>query len=275
MISIMYAGNHRMFDGILISALSTVRYTKEAINVYLLTMDLTDRSPDFRPMNEDQRLFIENVYRSVNDESNVYIIDVEKYYRESLLNSPNAKTDYTPYSFLRLFADRLPQLPDKVLYMDADTIINGDLAPLYHTDIDGYEYGAVLDYYGRWFMGYHYINSGVMLLNMRELRKTKLLRRAVELCSEKKLFLPDQTALHRLTKRKYLLPGKYNEQKHYNKDKTVIQHFTKTILWLPYFHTRNIKPWQTELVKNVLTNKYDDILNEYLLKKQEFERICL
>lgn len=69
---------------------------------------------------------------------------------------------------------------------------------------------------------------------------------------EEKIFLPDQTALNRLVKKKLLLPAKYNEQKHF-RDDTVIQHFSKTILWLPYFHTRNIKPWQTEAVQTVLT----------------------
>lgn len=273
MISVMYAGNDRMFDGILISAMSSARHTAESFDVYLLTMDLTDSDPDYRPISEEQRAFIEEIYRSANADSHVSIIDVGDLYRDSLFNSPNSQTDYTPYCFLRLFADRLPTLPEKVLYLDADTIVNGDLSPLFHTDIGGCEYGAVLDYYGRWFMGYRYVNSGVMLLNMTELRRTGLLRRAVELCAERRLFLPDQTALHRLTTKKYLLPAEYNEQKHYDRDGTVIQHFTKTILWLPYFHTRNIKPWQTELVSEVLTDRYDDLLCEYLAKKREYEEI--
>lgn len=38
-------------------------------------------------------------------------------------------------------------------------------------------------------------------------------------------------------------------------------------------HTRNIKPWQTELVSEVLTDRYDDLLCEYLAKKREYEEI--
>lgn len=270
MISIMYSGNAGIFDGILISALSTVRHTKECLDVYLLTMDLHEKHPNYTPIDERQRRFIEDIYRSVNGDSRVTLLDVGNFYRETLLDSPNAETDYTPYSFLRLFADRLPELPDKVLYLDADTVINGDISPLFHTDVEGYEYAAVLDFYGKRFMGYHYINSGVMLLNMVELRKTELLKRAVDLCAKTKLFLPDQTALYRLTKSKYLLPRKYNEQKRYDKEDTVIQHFTKTILWLPRFHTRNIKPWQVEEVRAVLTHRYDDLLDEYLTQKEKF-----
>lgn len=270
MISIVYAGNYKMFDGILISAISTVKYTTESINVFLITMDLTDINPEFKPISEAQRLYIEKIYRSGNAESRVFTVNVGTLYRKELLNSPNSKTTYTPYSFLRLFADRISCLPEKVLYLDTDTVINGDLSPLFHTDISGYEYGAALDYYGKVFMGYKYINSGVMLLNIEELRKTGLFRKAIRLCSEKRLFLPDQTAIHKLTKKKYILERKYNEQKRYNRKDTVIQHFTKSIRWFPIFHTRTVKPWQTEKVKSSLTHKYDDILDEYTLIKENF-----
>ena len=266
MIPVMYAGNDKMFDGILISALSTIKHNKCPFHVYILTMEYED----FSPFNEAQRAYIEKVYQSVNKESKVFIIDVKEHFMNSLANTANAKTDYTPFTFLRLFTDKF-DLPDKVLYLDADTVVNGDLSELYNTDLSGYEYGAVLDYYGKYFMGYHYINAGVMLLNLPEIRKTGLFEKAVKLCSEKRLFLPDQTAIHRLTTNKRILPRKFNEQKDYNSPDTVIQHFTKTILWLPYFHTRNIKPWNTALVKEFLTEKYNDILDEYELKKQDFE----
>jgi len=266
MISVMYAGNDKMFDGILISALSTIKHNKCPFNVYILTMEYED----FSPFSESQRAFIEKIYQSANKKSKVFIIDVKEHFLKHLSNSANAKTDYTPYSFLRLFADRL-DLPEKVLYLDTDTVVNGDLSELFNTDLKGFEYGAVLDYYGKYFMGYHYINSGVMLLNLPEIRKTGLFEKAVKLCAEKRLFLPDQTAIHRLTTNKLILPRKFNEQKDYNSDDTVIQHFTKTILWLPYFHTRNIKPWNTALVKEFLTDKYNDILNEYELQKFKFE----
>ena len=271
MISVMYAGNDRMFDGLIISAISTVKHTRETVNAYILTMDLTDVEERFKPITEAQRIFVESIYKSVNPESNVSLIDVGELYRAHLGHSPNSQTGYTPYTFLRLFADRLPDIPDKVLYLDTDIVINGDLSTLFHTDIEGYEYAAALDYYGKIFMGYHYINAGVLLLNMAEIRKTGLFEKAVALCAKKKIFLPDQTAIYNLTKRKYILPRKYNEQKRYDREDTVIQHFTKTILWLPYFHTRNIKPWETEKVSEVLTKKYDGILAEYKAKKKEFE----
>lgn len=270
MIALLYAGNEKVFWGILISALSAARRASRPLSVTLLTMDLTDQNEAFTPITEEQSAFLLRVLQKENPQNAVRLLDIGALYREKLLSSPNAATSYSPYCFLRLFADRL-DLPDTVLYLDADTVVNGDLAELCDTDLTGCEYGAVLDYYGKIFMGWHYINSGVMLFNLPEIRRTGLFSAAADLCAKKRLFLPDQTALYRCTKRKKLLPRRFNEQKKYDRPDTVIQHFTKTILWLPYFHTRTIKPWQPDEVKRTLTHRYDALLDEYLALKQAFE----
>ena len=86
--------------------------------------------------------------------------------------------------------------------------------------------------------------------------------------------MPDQTVLNRKVKKKKLLKRQFNEQKKYDRDDTVIQHFSKTIIWhpfFPFFYTKNIKPWNVDRVKNELTNKYNDILDEYLDLKSKFE----
>ena len=271
MLPILYAGNEAMFDGVLISLLSVLRHTKEPLNVFLLTMDLTDMDARYKPLRCFMADYLERLCRNVNGDSRVTLIDAGQLYRETLGSSPNGKTGYTPYCFLRLFAHRIKALPSKILYLDTDTVVNKDLSPLFAIDLEGFEYAAALDHYGKWFMGYHYINSGVMLLNLDRIRQTGLFEKALALCAKKRLFLPDQTAIHRLTQRKYILPAIYNQQKRYDREDTVIQHFTKTILWLPYFHTRNIKPWQTEQVGQVLTHRYDGLLQEYLAEKRNFE----
>ena len=270
MISILYGGNSGAFDGMMISLISLVKHTKEPIDVYILTMDLTDKNPAFAPICEDQRAFLDKICKEENGESSVTLIDVGDLYRERLFSSPNAETSYTPYTLLRLLACESPSLPKKILYLDTDTVINKDISELWNTDVDDYEFAASLDYYGKIFMGYKYVNAGVLLLNLDMIRKTGLFDRAIDLLNKKKIFLPDQTALNRLVKKKLVLNTKYNEQKHF-KDGTVIQHFAKTIIWFPYFHTRNIKPWNVEGVKS-LTDKYNDVLEIYQIKKQDFEK---
>ena len=270
MIPIIYAGNKGAFDGIMISVLSLAKHSSQALDIYILTMDLTEQKDVFLPMTEKHRNFLEAICKEQNEESRVTLLDVGELYKSTLINSPNAQTSYTPYTFLRLFIDKL-NLPDKVLYLDADTVINGDIVPLYNTDISEYEFGGVLDYYGKVFMGRKYVNAGVLLLNLEKIRETSLFERVIEILNKKKVFLPDQTALNKLVGKKLILQRKYNEQKHF-RDDTVIQHFTKTIIWLPFFHTRNIKPWHVDDVKKRLTHKYDDILNLYLEKKSQFEK---
>ena len=272
-IPILYAGNAKVFDGMVISALSTVRYCREALEVFILTMDLRDRNPAFCPVSEEQRAYLESIYQEVNSASRVRLLDVGTLYRSTLLDAPNADTTYTPYCFLRLYADQFPEIPDKAIYLDTDTLLCGDIAELYREHISGYEFAAVRDRYGCHFFGINYLNSGVLLLNLKKIRETGLFRRALEACAAKKIFLPDQTALNRLATQKRVLPRRYNEQKQARED-TVVRHFSMTIVWLQRFRTQNVKPWQVDAVHTILkTHQHDEILNDYLDRKSTFPKI--
>ncbi len=267
-IPILFAGNRGVFDGMVISTLSIVRHTTSPLSIYLLTMDLSDRNPAFLPIDETQRAYIETICRDVNPESRVTLLDVGEMYRETMLESPNAETGYTPYCFLRLYADRLA-LPDRVIYLDTDTVLCQDIRELYEQELDGCELAGVRDRYGCRFFGINYMNSGVLLLDLARIRETGLFRRAIALCAKKKIFLPDQTAINRLVKRKKLLPRRFNEQKHERQD-TVIRHFSMTIRWIP-FRTQNVKPWQVDRVHDILgTHYYDVILDDYLCRSATF-----
>ena len=85
----------------------------------------------------------------------------------------------------------------------------------------------------------------------------------------KKMFLPDQTAINKLAKEKRIAPRKYNEQYALQGD-TVIQHFTTSFRFFPYFRTQTVKPWDVKRVHSVLhLHEYDDLLNEYLKLKDQ------
>jgi len=102
-----------------------------------------------------------------------------------------------------------------------------------------------------------------MLLNLDNIRKSGLFKKTLKLCSRKKIFLADQTALNKLSKKKLIIDRKFNEQKEIRED-TVVRHFSKTIKFFPYIHTQNIKPWQVDKVKNVLKiDEIDEVLEEY------------
>ena len=272
MIHLMYAGNDRVFDGLMISSLSAAKHAREPLTLWLLTMDYTEARDVYTPITERQCAFLERVLQEKNPDSRVVRCDLGDLYRLFLKNNPNEETSYTPYCMLRLLADRLPGLPDKVLYVDTDTVFARDPALLYHMDISKYEAAVVRDRYGRRVFGRNYFNSGVMLMNVYALRRSGALKRAVFLCSKRKIFLPDQSALYMTIRKKKMLPSRFNEQKKLRR-RTVIRHFSMTINWrLPRFYTRNIKPWQVDELHGVLRcHEFDDILAEWKLRKAEYE----
>lgn len=263
LINIMFAGNKKIYDGILIASLSIVKHCKEPITAYILTMDLSESNQDYKEIDDEMINNLNVVYQKVNKESKVCKVNVKDLYLSKLENSPNSESFYTPYALLRLFAEELSEIPDKVLYLDADIVANGDIGELYHIDISNYEIAGVRDYYGKFFFYPRYLNSGVLLMNMKRIRETKMLSRALKLCQNKKVFLPDQTAINKYTRRKLILPSKFNEQKKLSKD-TIIRHFSMTLKFFPKFKKQNIKPWNIDKVHSVLKiTEFDDILEQY------------
>lgn len=188
-------------------------------------------------------------------------------------------TRFTPCCMLRLFADEIEEIPEKILYLDNDVVIRRDFTKeFYNLDIEDYEMVGVLDYYGKWFFKknifkFDYLNSGVLLLNMKKIRETKLFKNSRKMCQEKKMFMPDQSALNKICKYKKIMPRRFNEQRKLRKD-TVIQHFSTTFRFFPWIRTVTIKPWQIdELHLNLKNFEYDDILSQYCKEKENLNKI--
>ena len=166
----------------------------------------------------------------------------------------------------------VPNIPDKLLYLDIDMMIGDDLSKLYNIDVSEYEYAAVKEKYGSIFIRPDYINAGMLLMNMKKIKETKLLEKARNLIKSKKMLFADQDAIFRSTSKKMLIPRKYNEQSKFNRKDTVVCHFCKRMLWFPYPHTENYKQWNVEQVHTVLKcHAFDEDLEEYLKLKDKFE----
>lgn len=285
MINLLFTGNDKIFDGLSVSLVSIVKYCKQPLNVYVLTMDLQQYNENYKPITANQIEVLENHIKSVNSESSIKLIDITKLFMEKNKDSANMENSYSPYAFLRLLADEVPEIPDKVLYLDIDIVAGGDICELYNYDIENYDYGAVKDYYGRWFINRKYINSGVMLLNMKRIRENRLFEKCRNLVNTKKMMFPDQSALNKYATKKLFLPSRFNSQRRDHKD-DVIRHFCKSIRWYPnfmkksnpnkkycqpmskwfrLFHLINIKPWHLDAMHSKLKcYKYDDVINKAL-----------
>ncbi len=272
MINLLLCGNKKVFDGALTQLISITNRTKEDINCYIFTMDATRLKPEYVPIEDEQIEFLNKVIKSKNINNNVKKIDVTKEYEEEFLGTANENAYCTPYTLLRLLADKIEEIPDKILYLDIDIMVGNDLTKLYNIDITNYEYAAVKEKYGCWIIRPDYINAGMLLLNMKKIKETGLLEKARNLLKRRKLLFADQDAIFWSTTKKLILPRIYNEQSKFNKKDTVICHFCKRLMFRPYPHTENYKQWNIEEVHKILKCFYfDEDLNEYLKLKAEFK----
>ncbi|QNQ81083.1 glycosyltransferase [Lactobacillus sp. PV034] len=270
--NILFCGDANAEDGVLITTLSLLQHVDE-LHLYILTMKTKNADKQFYPFSQHAVALIERLIKAKNPKSTVQLIDITQLYQKDA-PKPNQNTRFTPYAMIRLFADEIPALPDRILYLDNDIIIRKDIDEFYNQDLHGIEFVGVLDFFGRWFFHnqwkfFDYINSGVLLLNLKYIKETGLFARVRNLMRTKKMFFPDQTALNKLAKHKKIAPQRFNEQRKLHKN-TVIQHFTTSFRFIPYFHMLTVKPWDVERVHSVLhLHEYDDLLNEYLKLKPQ------
>jgi lipopolysaccharide biosynthesis glycosyltransferase len=272
--NILFSGNSGVFDGILTCMLSIFKRTKscEPFHFYICTMDATHLKPAYTPISEEQRCFLERVAKAYHADNTVTLLDAGALYSLEFGGCPNEQCYCSPYTLLRLFADLLPEIPDKLLYLDVDILFNRDIALLYNTDISRYEYAAARDHYGKYLLNPNYINAGVLLLNMKRIKKTGLFVKARNLIKTKKLLFADQDAIYRSTLRKKMLPQRFNDQKFLHPH-TVVRHFSKRLFYLPYPHTENVKQWQVGRMYRLFGySQFDDILTEYIYLKECFLR---
>ncbi len=274
MINVLFSGNEKVFDGVLTCVLSILKRTdtKEPFRFYVYTMDATRVMPEYTPISDPMIEFLDGIVKEYNVENSMVKVDVTELYEKEFAYCPNEQAYCSPYTLLRLFADIVPDMPDKLLYLDVDILFNRDIRLLYDIDITEYEYAAARDHYGKYLLNPNYINAGVLLFNMKKIRKTGLLEKSRKLIKEKKLVFADQSAVYRSTTKKKMLPQRFNDQKFLHKH-TVVRHFSKRLFYLPYPHTDNIKQWRVSDIHRVFGYYvFDDILYEYIYLKNKYER---
>lgn len=277
--NILYCGDENIENGLIISILSLLKNVKEELKIYVLTMNMQNEKKIFKSISGSSIKFLDNRVKQENSASFVKKIDITELF-ESSTPTKNMQTRFTPYCMIRLFADKIEELPNKILYLDTDVVCRKDFSEFYNQDIEEYELVGVLDHYGKWFFKKNifkmdYINSGVLLLNLTKIKETGLFKKCRKMCQEEEMFMPDQSAINRLASSKKIVSRKYNEQRKVHKD-TVFQHFTTSFRFFPWFHTLTIKPWQIDRMHEELNiTEYDDILEEYKSIIKEIEKVTI
>lgn len=127
----------------------------------------------------------------------VRFVNCKKYFKECQLYV--SSVTYSEENYYRILSPWILKNYDKAIVMDSDIIVKDDLFNLYNEDIEGYMAGAVKDFVYQGLLNlnynkdleyavdtlklnepYNYVNTGVLLLNLKSCRanisKTELLK---------------------------------------------------------------------------------------------------
>lgn len=218
--------------------------TKESLNVYVGTCDLTEVNPIFKSFTQEEIDFLDKIAKLYNPESRVNLLLMNEAGKD-LASSTNKTTRFTPYTCLRLYIDQVlyNKLDDRLLYMDIDAMALKDIGELYHYDIQGKTLGMVVDNVGRHWIRPHYCNAGMILFDMKKMKENDKLIKARNMVKHRKMWMPDQTAINNVYRKDiFYLPTKFNEQA-CTKNDTVIRHYCGVMKLFPIVHVINEKPW--------------------------------
>ena len=137
------------------------------------------------------------------------------YYIKKVKDKLYTRDYYSESTYYRLFLPELYPQYDKVLYLDCDIIVVGDISELYNTEMgtnlvaaapdDIIQYNKVFQDYAELVVGVkkyqHYFNAGVLLMNLDQLRKFNFQEKFLYLLSTVKFSVAqDQDYLNRLCK---------------------------------------------------------------------------
>jgi lipopolysaccharide biosynthesis glycosyltransferase len=141
--------------------------------------------------------------------------------------------DYTIATYYRLFIpDLLPVTVKRVLYLDADIIVDSDISELFTLDFDGKSIGTVLELgqnkkHAKLIGIKHgtYFNAGVVLMNLEKIRKENSFHKMMQILIQNPKNFPyqDQDALNVYFQNDILyLPHYYNYCYYFNTQKPKI-----------------------------------------------------
>ena len=208
MINILYCTDNKFFVQQLLSVISLAKYTKEPLNIINLTAEVPEYNPKGKITTPAQDECLTKILKQSNPQSVFHSIDVSDLMRKYLLIGPNTQNKYykfSAYVSVRLLAHMVPQVPDKIIYLDADIFFNDDIKRLWDIDVENVEIAGRRDA-GRIS---RYMQSGVMVLNMKKIRENGVFDRALKLVATKKyICYIDMTSMNTACKKRKLIPAK-------------------------------------------------------------------
>ena len=134
--NVLYCGDKNIEDGLIISVLSLLKNVDENLNIYVLTIN--SKEWNIEGVTDECIEVINSKMKKINKENWIKKIDITEIF-EKEVPAKNMKTRFTPCCMLRLFADEVEELPDRILYLDNDVICRKDCKDFYNQNMDNYE----------------------------------------------------------------------------------------------------------------------------------------
>jgi lipopolysaccharide biosynthesis glycosyltransferase len=290
--------NHRL-DVTLTSAINVVlatdgNYIAHAATTMLSMLDMINRAAAIRLfLLTNQTLSVQDrtTLSTIFTECDIHFIDIDT---NAFEWAPLNRSHVSVAAYYRLNMHKLlPTDIERVIYIDSDTIVVDSLVKLWNIDIGSKPIAACADGGGvtqsnRMSLpsSHRYFNSGVLIFNLAELRKSNELDGALDLYSARKkdIIFQDQDILNIMfCDRTYILPLKWNINHYifayssilpsYNVEdarEAVVDpgiiHFTERIKpWDArsrcanpfarlYWHYRNMTPWKESPTQQIARN---------------------
>ena len=173
---------------------------------------------------------------------NISFIEMDDRYQKAYTDRRITTQAYYRFSLGEL----LPNL-DKIIYLDTDILVYKDLTNFYNLNFEGKMILGQATYgnFNKKKNGPHSINSGVLFLNLFEMRKNNLESRVIKIIKKRKKFTyHDQTIINDYF-RKYvgLLPPEYHTRPWSNfREMKIFLYKTATPLDKDYFYFANKYP---------------------------------
>lgn len=274
--NILYCGDEQITDGLLISVLSLLKQVKEPLCVYVFTLEMHTKEKSWMPIKEKVIRSLDQTVKEKDPSGFVKLFDLTKWIeQDELLLHGKSCTD--PETVLKLYADRILEMPERLLYLEHTVICCRDCSSFYHQDMQAYEMAAVMQQRTSFFFRKRQINDGVLLFDLTKLRETKALEKCRVFCSRaseknKQKTVLVQEALQRFVQTKKICPRQYNEQSKLYID-TVFQHITMCRFRMPWKRAVLFEPWNAEQVHQYLkVQVHDTLLQEYEQQKKKSEK---
>lgn len=175
--------------------------------MFSITRNLYEYAPGVIQNLIDTNPLVYRIYLFIEDDEFPYKLD--KRVRTININNcpkfikggPNEGNPWTYMAYTRCFVSQI-LLEDKIIYLDLDLYFNKGLDKLWNTDFEGNYLCGVAESTSTIHDNKGYINTGVLLLNLRAMRENHIDIKICKLIQNKKLHFPDQDAINKICKGK-------------------------------------------------------------------------